>query len=67
MLHDVLRYLKHEIAQPYRMLFDLTAIDERLRKHREGLPAADCVAPGMGAPAGLRNRSVMYVSAIAST
>ena len=41
MLHDVLRYLKHEIARPYRMLFDLTAVDERLRKHREGLPAAD--------------------------
>ncbi len=40
-LHDALRYLKHEIARPYRMLFDLTAIDERLRKHREGLPAAD--------------------------
>ncbi len=38
---DVLRYLKHEIAKPYRMLFDLTAIDERLRKHREGLPAAE--------------------------
>ena len=41
MLHDVLHYLKYEIAQPYRMLFDLTAVDERLRKHREGLPAAD--------------------------
>ena len=27
-LHDVLHYLKHEITRPYRMLFDLTAVDE---------------------------------------
>ena len=40
-LHDVLRYLKNEIPRPYKMLFDLTAVDERIRKHREGLPAAD--------------------------
>jgi NADH-quinone oxidoreductase subunit C/D len=40
-LHDVLRYLKNEIPRPYKMLFDLTAVDERIRKHRDGLPAAD--------------------------
>ena len=40
-LHDVLRYLKHEVTQPYRMLYDLTAIDERVRSHREGQPASD--------------------------
>ena len=40
-LHEVLRYLKNEIAKPYRMLYDLTAIDERVRKHREGQPASD--------------------------
>jgi NADH-quinone oxidoreductase subunit C/D len=40
-LHGVLEYLKREIARPYRMLFDLTAIDERLRKHREGMPPSD--------------------------
>jgi NADH-quinone oxidoreductase subunit C/D len=38
---DVLRYLKREIARPYRMLYDLTAIDERTRQHREDQPEAD--------------------------
>ncbi|MBE0409006.1 MAG: NADH-quinone oxidoreductase subunit C/D [Anaerolineales bacterium] len=38
---DVLRYLKTEIAQPYKMLFDLTAIDERTRAHREEQPSSD--------------------------
>jgi len=33
-LHEVLRYLKNEVSRPYRMLFDLTAVDERVRKHR---------------------------------
>ena len=28
-LLPVLKYLKNEITQPYKMLFDLTAIDER--------------------------------------
>ena len=40
-LHEVLRYLKNEISKPYKMLYDLTAVDERLRKHRHGLPKAD--------------------------
>jgi NADH-quinone oxidoreductase subunit C/D len=40
-LGEVLRYLKNQIARPYKMLYDLTAIDERVRKHREGLPASD--------------------------
>jgi len=40
-LHEVLRYLKNEIARPYRMLFDMTAVDERFRKHREGMPPSD--------------------------
>jgi len=39
--HGILRYLKEEIDQPYRMLFDLTAIDERVRVHREGQPESD--------------------------
>ena len=33
-LRDVLRYLKTEAERPYRMLYDLTAIDERVRAHR---------------------------------
>ncbi len=37
----ILRFLKNEIPQPYRMLYDLTAIDERTRTHREGQPDSD--------------------------
>ncbi len=39
--HAVLRFLKHGIANPYGMLYDLTAIDERERTHRAGQPPAD--------------------------
>ena len=37
-LRKVLQFLKSEVAQPYRMLYDLTAIDERVRVRREGQP-----------------------------
>ena len=40
-VHDVCRYLTEEIDRPYRMLYDLTAIDERVRKLREGQPDSD--------------------------
>ena len=30
-LHKLLSYLKYEVEQPYKMLYDLTAIDERMR------------------------------------
>ncbi|MCL5271327.1 MAG: NADH-quinone oxidoreductase subunit C/D [bacterium] len=40
-LPDVLRYFKHETAPPFAMLFDLTAIDERSRRHRAGRPPTD--------------------------
>jgi NADH-quinone oxidoreductase subunit C/D len=40
-LHAVLKYLKGEIFKPYRMLYDLTAIDERLRQSRPGQPKSD--------------------------
>ena len=40
-IHDLLHSLKTEVPQPYRMLYDLTAIDERARKHRTGEPASD--------------------------
>jgi NADH-quinone oxidoreductase subunit C/D len=39
--HDALRFLKEDVAQPYGMLYDLTAIDERMRMNREGQPASD--------------------------
>jgi len=37
----VLRYLKHESPVPYRMLYDLTALDERTRVNRPGQPDSD--------------------------
>ncbi len=40
-LLEVLTFLKSGAARPYRMLYDLTAIDERERQHRGGQPAAD--------------------------
>lgn len=39
--HQALGYLKNEVEQPYRMLYDITAIDERMRSHPEGPPASD--------------------------
>lgn len=38
---DFLGYLKTDIDRPYRVLYDLTAIDERMRVHRDGQPASD--------------------------
>ncbi|MBI5249183.1 MAG: NADH-quinone oxidoreductase subunit C/D [Desulfomonile tiedjei] len=40
-LRDVLRYLKKETAKPYRILYDLSAIDERVRTHRTDQPVSD--------------------------
>jgi NADH-quinone oxidoreductase subunit C/D len=37
----LLRFLKDGIDQPYKMLYDLSAIDERMRVHREGQPPSD--------------------------
>jgi NADH-quinone oxidoreductase subunit C/D len=39
--HDVLGYLKMAAREPYRMLYDLTAIDERNRSNRDGQPPSD--------------------------
>jgi NADH-quinone oxidoreductase subunit C/D len=38
---QLLRFLKEDIEQPYKMLYDLSAIDERMRVHRDGQPASD--------------------------
>jgi NADH-quinone oxidoreductase subunit C/D len=40
-LGEVLGYLKRDAPQPYRVLWDVAGVDERLRRHREGLPPAD--------------------------
>ena len=38
---NILRYLKEETSSPYRTLYDLTAIDERVRLNRRGQPQGD--------------------------
>ncbi len=40
-VHAILRFLKYEVTPPYKMLYDLTAVDERARMHRDGQPASD--------------------------
>jgi NADH-quinone oxidoreductase subunit C/D len=40
-LRAILCYLKLQAASPYLLLFDLTAIDERQRTHRQGLPDSE--------------------------
>jgi NADH-quinone oxidoreductase subunit C/D len=43
-LREALKFLKTEVPQPYRMLYDLTAIDERHRHSRAGQPPSDFTA-----------------------
>jgi NADH-quinone oxidoreductase subunit C/D len=40
-LLEVMRFLKTDVPKPYPLLFDLSALDERLRQHRGEQPAAD--------------------------
>ena len=40
-VHEVLAHLKNNAESPYRMLYDLTAADERTRVNRRGQPPAD--------------------------
>ncbi len=40
-IQAVLRYLKNESLYRFKMLFDLTAIDERRRIYRDGQPVSD--------------------------
>jgi len=40
-VREVLGYLKAGIDRPYRLLYDLTAIDERVRTHRQDQPESD--------------------------
>ena len=43
-LCECMKYLKTGIEQPYKMLYDLTAIDERTRSNRQGQPESDFTA-----------------------
>jgi NADH-quinone oxidoreductase subunit C/D len=38
---NVLLHLKTAVNYPYKMLYDLTVIDERVRSHRQGQPESD--------------------------
>ncbi|HEV2248516.1 MAG TPA: NADH-quinone oxidoreductase subunit C/D [Terriglobia bacterium] len=40
-VREVLAYLKSGAERPYRMLYDLSAIDERVRNRRDGQPTSD--------------------------
>jgi hypothetical protein len=40
-IREVLRYLKTGVVEPYKMLYDMTAIDERARTHRDHTAASD--------------------------
>ena len=40
-LIELMRYVRGGIPQPFSLLFDLSAIDERLRTQREGQPDSD--------------------------
>lgn len=40
-IQDALRYLKNEATYKYELLYDLSAIDERLRQNRDDQPASE--------------------------
>jgi NADH-quinone oxidoreductase subunit C/D len=40
-VEPILQYLKSDLGNPYRMLYDVTAIDERVRYHRKEQPDSD--------------------------
>jgi NADH-quinone oxidoreductase subunit C/D len=40
-IHEAIHLLRSSIPDPYTMMYDLTAIDERGRTHRDGQPPSD--------------------------
>lgn len=40
-VRGLLKFLKDKATQPYHMLYDLTCIDERMRRNRQGQPKSD--------------------------
>src|SRR5258708_12200330 len=40
-IQSAIRSLRSSIPEPYKMLYDITAIDERSRTHRDGQPPSD--------------------------
>ena len=43
-VHEVLANLKNGVDSPYKMLYDLTAVDDRMRRNRDGLPPSEFTA-----------------------
>ena len=40
-IRNVMKFLKEDADEKFELLFDLSAIDERLREHRQGQPVSD--------------------------
>jgi NADH-quinone oxidoreductase subunit C/D len=43
-IHEAVRSLRHSVPDPYKLLYDVTAIDERGRTNRDGQPKSDFTA-----------------------
>ncbi|QNI33467.1 NADH-quinone oxidoreductase subunit C/D [Alloacidobacterium dinghuense] len=43
-IHEAVRSLRHSVPDPYKLFYDVTAIDERGRTHRDGQPPSDFTA-----------------------
>jgi len=43
-IHEAVRSLRHNVPDPYKLLYDVTAIDERGRTNRDGQPKSDFTA-----------------------
>jgi NADH-quinone oxidoreductase subunit C/D len=43
-IHDAVRSLRSDVPDPYKLLYDVTAIDERARTHRDDQPSKDFTA-----------------------
>src|ERR1700757_7396 len=43
-IHEAIRSLRCNVPDPYKLLYDVTAIDERARTHRDGQPPKDFTA-----------------------
>lgn len=43
-IHEAIRSLRFDVPNPYKLLYDVTAIDERARAHRDDQPLKDFTA-----------------------
>jgi NADH-quinone oxidoreductase subunit C/D len=43
-IHEAVRQLRFDVPRPFRMLYDVTAVDERTRQTKNGLPSGDFTA-----------------------